>query len=1119
MHGLFERMVLGVVVGAVVVLLFGVAPAFGEAPSAWWSLSSGSWPTNLPENGSGKIVVTAENMGDENVEGGVTPVVIEDIVPEHATITAVDGVAGESLINPRNRGPMVCSSPSTRVARCVFEGTLPPYEELEMHITVSTTNLVAGEDNAVSVSGGGAQVETVTKPVNVGTANPFGVADYELDPEEEGGGVATQAGVHPFQLTTVLALSTSKAAASYREQEPAGMTKDLSFQLPPGLVGNPTPFPQCTDAQFSTDEPHVEHNECEAKTAIGVATVTFDVPNLEGFTSRTVPVFNLVPLAGEPARFAFEVTGVRTFIDTAVRSGGDYGVTVTVSNIGQTIGFMGSKVTLWGVPGAGVHDTRRGWDCLEEKQSSCSADVAEPPPFLSMPTSCAGPLRTTVQADSWEDPHPSSAELSERPLFDEDVLPALGGCNRLQFNPEISVVPDVPDASTATGLNVRVHVPQTAALNPEGLAESDVKDITVALPAGVAVNPAGADGLQACSEGLAGFTGFNSLEGGGRTATFTSGLPVPLEPGANFCPDASKVGEVTIKTPLLPAGQFVKGWVYLAAQNANPFGSLIALYIVAKDPVSGTVVRLAGEVQLCPGPGPGVVLDGMTCQGTGQLVATFLNNPQLPFEDAELHFFGEARAPLATPAFCGAYTTRAVLGPWSGNEPTSASSGFNITAGPDGSACPGQSLPFAPSLTAGTTSIQAGGFSPFTMTMSREDGNQDLKSVRLMMPPGLLGTLSSVKLCEEPQASAGACGPESLIGHTTVSVGVGGNPYSVTGGQVFITGPYDGAPYGLSILNPAKAGPFDLGSVVVRAKIEVDPLTAALTVTTDPSGAFSIPTVLDGIPLQIQHVNVTIDRSGFTFNPTNCEKLSISGSLASDQGATDALNVPFQATNCATLGFKPKLSVSTSGKPSRKNGTSLALKLAYPQAAMGKEAWFRTAKFDFPKQLPARLSTLQKACLSQVFTANPAACPSGSRAGTAIVSTPVLPDLLHGVVYFVSYGGAKFPEAVIVLEGDGVTVDLHAETFISKTGVTSATLRNIPGVPFNTVEVDLPSGPDSEFAANGVPCMEKLKMPVAFTAQNGLAVHQNTPVSVTGCPKHKTIKKTKKAKRKTHGKK
>jgi len=439
----------------------------------------------------------------------------------------------------------------------------------------------------------------------------------------------------------------------------------------------------------------------------------------------------------------------------------------------------------------------------------------------------------------------------------------------------------------------------------------------------------------------------------------------------------------------------------------------------------------------------------------------------------------------------------AAFAPWSGNETARPSSSFDVVSGPNGKAC-ANPLPFSPALTAGTTSIQAGGFSPFTMTMSREDGNQNLKAIELRMPPGLSGTLSSVKLCGEAQADAGTCPADTEIGETIVSVGLGGDPFSVTGGKVFITGPYRGAPFGLSIVNPAKAGPFDLGQVVVRAKIEVDPITSVLTITSDTEGPYKIPTIIDGIPLQIKHVNVTVNRPNFTFNPTNCSPLAITGKLTSAEGATSALSVPFQATNCAVLAFKPKLTAKTSGKTSRSKGASLSVKLTYPAGPY--DANIKSVKVDLPKQLPSRLTTLQKACPAATFEANPASCPTGSIVGTAKATTPILPVPLAGPAYFVSYGGAKFPELVIVLSGYGVTVDLHGETFISKAGITSSTFKTIPDVPVGTFELTLPNGVNSALAANGNLCRSKLAMPTNFVGQNGAVLNEKTRIEVEGCP-------------------
>ncbi len=382
----------------------------------------------------------------------------------------------------------------------------------------------------------------------------------------------------------------------------------------------------------------------------------------------------------------------------------------------------------------------------------------------------------------------------------------------------------------------------------------------------------------------------------------------------------------------------------------------------------------------------------------------------------------------------------------------------------------------------------------------------------MQMPPGLLGTLSSVKLCPEPQASLGTCGEESLIGHTVVSAGLGNDPYTVTGGKVFVTTGYKGAPYGLSIVNPAKAGPFDLGSVVVRASISVDPHTAALTIKSDP-----LPTIIDGIPLQIQHVNVTVDRDKFTFNPTNCNKTAINGTLSSTEGAKAPVSTSFQVTNCATLAFKPKLTASTSGRTSRANGASLHVKLTYPEGPF--DANIAKVKVDLPKQLPSRLTTLQKACPAQVFDANPANCPQESKVATATATTPVLPVPLTGPAYFVSHGGEAFPDLIVVLQGYGATVDLVGTTFISKAGITSSTFKSVPDVPVGTFEMTLPQGKYSALAANGNLCKTKLKMPTSFVGQNGVEQHVSTPIAVTGCAKHLAAKgKHKKAKKTGHAK-
>ena len=1045
-----------------------VAQAESEVP--WWHVVANAAPTALPLGGTGKIVVSASNLGDGDANGSAVPITVSDKLP--AGMVAV-GIASQAGVFG-SQGQGECS---LETVSCTFQQNIAPYVQVELEVTVRVpAGTRSDELNEAVVEGGGAARDTATQPLAVGEAStPFGVEWFEQIPEDVGGVVDTQAGSHPFQLTTTLDLNQSLEAGT--PASPA-LVRDLRFNLPAGLVGNPTAVPQCTSVEFATIR-DTGGNACPRDTVIGVADTTVLTSIIPRPIIVPAPLFNLAPDNGEPARFGFQVLDTPIILDTSLRTGGDYGVVVTVHNIPQSSDLLASQVTFWGDPYDSRHDNSRGTNCLANGDLGSGAcepfNEAGAAPLLTLPTSCTTPWSPTVSADSWVEP--ATQSTGEYSLHD-DYGHSLGlsGCNRLTFEPSITAAPDGQAGSSPSGLTVGIHVPQTAGLDPTGDAQSTVENTTVTLPAGIGLNPAAADGLLACS----------TEEVGLETSASVS------------CPEASKVGTVEIKTPLLPDP--LVGAVYLAAQDANPFGSLLALYVVAEDAKAGVLVKLAGEVK----PDP----------VTGQLVAVFKQTPQLPFEDLSLDFFGGSRAPLGTPALCGGYTTTASIEPWSGDAPAASSSEFKIISGPNGSAC-ANPLPFAPALTAGTTSIQAGGFSPFTMTMSREDGEQNLQAVQLKMPPGLLGTLSSVKLCGEAQAIAGTCGPESLIGHTTVSVGLGGNPYTVSGGQVFITGPYDGAPYGLSIVNPANAGPFHLGNVIVRAKIEVDRTTAALTITTDPSGPYAIPHILDGIPLEIKHVNVTIDRPNFTFNPTSCSPLAVTGSLSSSEGASATLAVPFQVTNCAVLAFKPKLTARTSGKTSRASGASLSVRLTYPAGPY--DANIARVKVELPKALPSQLKTLQKACPAATFEANPADCPSASIVGRATATTPVLPVPLSGPAYFVSHGGEAFPSLVVVLQGYGATVDLVGSTFISKKGITSSTFKTVPDVPVGTFELTLPQGPYAALTANTNLCKAGgLAMPTEFVGQNGALIHTSTKIAVGGCGKaKKASRKNEKVKRKS----
>jgi hypothetical protein len=1210
------------------------------AGGAWFNLTTNAKPSVLPRGGQATLLVTAENLGDANAstcsrvaaatgrytsaecneeasppgsgEYEKTPIVLTVTLPEGLETQKIEpelgkpepkvsfnagsvqgGLGGleEGRFTGSGLGPgeayaflESCSEPAPRQVRCVYPAepylpTVVPYGFAELGIAVKVgAGAVSGAQSTALLSGGDAPSVQAKRSLPVGEAGagvPFGAEEDGLSvvPEEAGGTIDAQAGSHPFQLTTSFALNQTANAL-----KPPALPRDLTFELPPGLVANAVAFPRCTELQFLTKAYGGFADECPQDTAVGVVLLSIDEPVFGGVQTYPIPVFNLTPKQGEPVRFGFYFIGAPVPIDFHVRTGEDYGASATVSNVTQITNFLSESLTIWGVPGEAIHNASRGWGCIAGEFYShgghlpCTPETQiQPPPFLTLPTSCTEPFAASVEGESWPAKaypagarFPAPGEAAPRYALKDEFERAIGisGCDRLAFDPFIEVAPDVQDASTSTGLKVDVKVPQEVSKNAQGLASSSVKDITVALPAGVQVNPSGANGLEACSEGLVGFEagrgagGFEEFESEpgvknplftprlpGSTAALEAGEEEELKPGVNFCATAAKIGTAKIKSPLIM--QPLEGAVYLASQNQNPFGSLIAAYIVAEDVEAGVLVKLPGEVSLCKNAGEELpAREGVTkerCGAPGQLVSAFENEPQLPFEDAELHFFGGERAPLATPAHCGTYTTDATFTPWSGTRPVTATSAFQVDSGPKtaaqpnggpgGGECPSSQLPFSPSATGGATNVNAGAFSPFTATFSRQDGEQNMQSFTVKLPPGLSGMLSNVELCPEPQANEGECGPNSLIGESTVSVGVGGDPFSVSGGKLYLTGPYNGtggcttgtpgcAPFGLTFTVPAKAGPFDLernsanpagedacDCIIVRGKVEINPITAALTITTNPAGSpDAIPTMIEGIPLEIQHANAITNRSDFQFNPTNCDKMEIAGTAQSSEGATDTIHVPFKVTNCAALKFDPKISFSTNGHTSKQDGADLITKVSYPNGPQGTYANVAKVKVELPKALPSRLTTLQRACTAKVFEANPAACPAESKIGYAIVHTPLLPVPLVGPAIFVSHGGEAFPSLTMVLQGYGVTIDLVGTTFISKKGITSTTFKTVPDQPFSTFELTLPQGKFSALAANvpakdhGSLCGQKLTIPNEFFSQAGGApLRQDSRVTVTGC--------------------
>jgi hypothetical protein len=1011
-----------------------------------------------------------QNVGNTATQG---PVTVVDMFGSQVTSVEPqpEGGVGVSVGDTSSVTPIgvECQGGTSSIS-CEITGTLAPGVQVALPAVATIPDAATGSiSDRIVVSGGGTAGATEEeRSIEIGSPGAFGFDSAAVELSNENGSPDVLAGSVPAEFTTKL---DWKSFFTYANRFGPSIDSDEFFEdvvahLPPGLIGNPSASALCTTDELGTTEPvdQVEVQElssCPQDSQIGLARVSFDG------RYYTTGLFNMVPPYGASAELGFNVLGTVVLLDAYVRPG-DHGIDIISRDTSTSIAVSATEITVWGVPADSSHDIYR-WSCVGDSgygpRGLLCPTNAHRQPFLRMPSSCTGaPLVFGAESNSYEHPRVWS-EVSFHG-------PTMAGCDMVPFAPSITVTPTSTATSSPTGVNVKLSLPQSR--NPEGLAEADLKKAVVTLPEGMSINPSAADGLQACDD-----------------AQLHLDSNTPAE-----CPEGSKIGTVLLHTQLI--SNPIEGSVYIRTQNSSDpeSGEMFRMAIELRDDAHGLDFKIPGQIQANP--------------VTGRLTTTFDNNPQYPFDDISLQFKSGARSPLSTPATCVTQTTEAELYPWARpDEATERSDSFKLNSGPGGTPCPGAVLPFNPSLNAGVGDVEAGAFTSFLTTFSRSDADQHMQGVSVTMPKGLLGSLVGLPLCSEAQANAGTCDPASQIGTVTAGAGTGPTPFYVTGGNVYMTGPYKGAPYGLSIAVPTKAGPFDLGTVVVRAKVEVDKHTAQLSVTSDP-----LPQVVGGVPVDLRLVNVTIDRPNFVFNPTDCGRTAVTGDITGVQGTIAHLSEPFQVTNCAALKFQPKFGVSTSGKTSRANGASLDAKLTYPKTGRGTQVNIARVKVSLPKQLPSRLTTLQKACTAETFETNPAACPTASRIGTARATTPVLPVTLSGPVYFVSHGGEAFPDLVVVLQGYGVTVDLIGTTFISKAGITSSTFKQVPDVPVGTFELKLPQGKYSALAANGNLCKSKLKMPTLFIAQDGAEIHTTTPITTTGCTKHKTKNKKKYNKKK-----
>jgi len=907
------------------------------------------------------------------------------------------------------------------------------------------------------------------------------VWDMQANVDAAGTTAFTQASGHPYSITSQIRLTTRTDPVN-GPHWPSEAIKDALGDLPPGLVGNPNVLGKCTLSQLTDPE---GKPTCPASSQVGMINLSLS-PATEPSTSL-FPLYSMVAPAGVPARFGFTALGTVVTLNARLRSGGDYGLSVDSKYISEGLPFTGIDLTFWGVPADPVHTPERS--CPGEFPPlsggpSCEAGIT-PAGFIRLPTSCpeAGQgLVATLHASSWKNPgtynpdgSPDLGDPAWKSAATESHLPpglatepdpsgwgapqGPTGCDSVPFEPTISVQPTTEAADSPTGLDITLQLPQFT--DPEAISEADLKRAVVTLPQGMAVNPASVSGLGGCSPVEIDLHGENT---------------------APSCPESSKIGSVELTTPLL--SQQLEGSVYVAEPGDNPFGSLLALYIVAKGP--GIFVKLPGEVK--------------TDADTGQLQAVFDDNPQLPFSELDLHLKSGPRAPLLTPDACGRFATEAGLNSWSRpDEASPTTDSFEVTSGPNGSPCPSHPAGFDPKLSAGVLNSVAGDFSPFALKLSRDDGTQRLASLQVSPPRGLLASLRDLPYCPDAvltaipggkgtgavQFASPSCPSASEVGGVAVGAGAGSNPFYLDTGRVYLAGPYKGAPLSLAIVTPAVAGPFDLGNVVVRTALRIDPESAQITAVSDP-----LPSILHGIPLDLRDIRVNLDRPNFTINPTDCEPLSIDATIAGAEGASAQRSVPFQVANCAALPFKPKLALKLSGATHRSAHPALRATLTMrPGGANVARAQVTLPKTEFLDQ--AHIRTICTRVQYAAGGGGGAQCPAGSVYGHARAFTPLLDQPLEGPVYLRS-SDHELPDLVASLGGQ-IHIDLVGRIDSVK-GRLRNTFEAVPDAPVTKFVLQMQGGRKGLLVNNTELCRAKPRATARFDGQNGKLGDSRPPV-------------------------
>ncbi|HEX9968422.1 MAG TPA: hypothetical protein VGB06_10815 [Solirubrobacterales bacterium] len=904
----------------------------------------------------------------------------------------------------------------------------------------------------------------------------FGLADPQVTFSEADGSPATQAGAHPYAMTTSFSLNT-KTSGGVKVVD--GALRDLHVVVPEGLVGNPTAVPRCATIDFLQSDGG-SRTECADSTAVGVVSGNLGgglgIPGPFG----PYPVHSLEPAPGVAAKLGFWISDVPVTINVTALPDPPYNIVASLRNTSQLVEVFDSSTTLWGNPAAEAHDEDRGACAIEGVAGPCPASVPERP-FLTLPRYCDEPLFTFLEATSWwtGDPLKPSPGTTVQEVAES---PPLGGCANLNFSAQMAAAATTQSAESPSGLDLRFSVRDEGIADPGGVAHSDIEDIVVALPEGMTLNPSAAEGLGTCSLGqLAAETAFSA-------------------PGEG-CPGASKVGTVEAETPVLE-GEVLRGSLYVAVQDdpatreegvENPFDSLLALYVVIRDPELGLVFRVAGEV--------------VPDRRTGQLTAFFEGLPPYPISELRTHLREGARSPLVSPPSCGSHAVTAELTPSA--DPGSAlllSSSFKVTQGPGGGPCP-KGRPFDPGLLAGTLNDTAGTFAPFHLRLTRRDGDQDLTRFDATLPEGLLGKLKGVAKCPDAAIAAAkaksgreelaspSCPANSRLGGVWGGAGVG-SQLTYVPGSVYLAGPVGKAPLSVVGIVPAVAGPFDVGTIVVRQALRLNPVGARVEV--DGAASDPIPHILAGIPLRVRDVRVDVDRPSFTLNPTDCDPFATTAQIWG--GGADVFSIlddrpvtrhsRFQAANCARLGFKPRLQLRLKG--GTKRGAHPALTAVYrPRRG---DANVESIQTRLPTSAFLEQAHIRTICTRVQFAAEK--CPKGSVYGHVVATTPLLEEPLKGPVYLRSSNN-DLPDMVLDLHG---LVDVEVAARIdSVRGGIRATFPKAPDAPLTRVVLRMQGAKKGLIVNSTNLCSSTNRARVVLGAQNGKRRSLRPVVKPGGC--------------------